>query len=124
MRIAITIIVALVGALASPASAQENPNVVSCVAQVSLRSVADGAPAAVTFVNRTDGFRSVMWIDYNGVPRQYQDLNPGQEYAQQTFVGHPWMITDGPGNCLEIYMPPDGDSVFEITAPGRNFGDE
>jgi hypothetical protein len=78
----------------------------------------------VTFVNRTDGFRSVMWIDYNGVPREYQNLDPGQDYAQQTFVGHPWMITDGPGNCLEIYMPPAGDSVFEITAPGRNFGDE
>ncbi len=97
---------------------------VSCNALGALRTVDTGQPASVTFINRTDGFRSVMWIDGDGTPQPYKDLDPGNAYTQETNVGHPWMITDGPGNCLEIYMPPPGGSVFEITAPNRDFGPE
>ena len=27
---------------------------------------------------------------------------------------HPWMVTDGPGNCLRIVLPQAGGQVFEL----------
>jgi VHL beta domain len=78
----------------------------------------------VKFVNRTNAFRTVMWIDFQGRPKQYASLNPGQSYSVDTFLSHPWMITDGPGNCLEMFMPSRRNKVFNITVPNRNFGPE
>lgn len=101
-----------------------SPAATSCEAIDSLKTTGGGAPATVTFVNQADGFRSVMWIDGDGIPQQYGNLNPGQAYVQSTFVGHVWMITDGPGNCLEVYVPPAGATTFVITAPNVNFGPE
>lgn len=95
----------------------------SCASLGSIRSVDGGAPANITFVNDTEGYRVVMWIDFNGNFVEYAALNPGQSYVQPTVVGHPWMITDGPGNCLEIYAPTAGASTFRLTASGA-FGPE
>lgn len=78
----------------------------------------------VKFVNHTNAFRTLMWIDFKGRPKQYAALNPGQSYSVDTFLSHPWMITDGPGNCLEMFMPSRRNKVFNITAPNRNFGPE
>lgn len=94
-----------------------------CDAIGSLRSSSNGAPATVTFINNTDGYRSIMWIDFDGTPQSYGGVNPGESLMQSTFVGHPWMITDGPGNCLEVYLPPAGQSFYTMTATG-NFGPE
>ncbi len=80
------------------------------------------APVTVTFVNRTDGLRSVMWINFEGTPVEYASLNPGQSYTINTFLTHPWMFTDGPGNCIEMFMPKRGISRFEITAASPFFG--
>ena len=81
-------------------------------------------PVNMTFVNQSDGFRAVYWIGFDGQPKQYATLNPGEEFAISTFMTHPWMFTDGPGNCIEMFMPQPGISVFNITAPGRDFGPE
>lgn len=89
-----------------------------------IRSVGGGPATTVIFVNNSDGYRTLFWLDFNGTPVQYASLNPGESYSQETAVGHPWMITDGPGNCLEVYSPAPGQSVFSITAPGRYFGPE
>ncbi len=96
----------------------------SCNVLGSLRSTDSRVPASVTFVNGTDGLRGVMWIDFNGTPQPYANLNPGQSYTQDTAVGHAWMITDGPGNCLEIYVVPAGTSQFVATAAAKDLGPE
>ncbi len=88
------------------------------------RSQNSDTPVSVTFVNVTDGFRGVMWIGFDGVPKNYANLNPGESFSVSTFVGHPWMFTDGPGNCLEIFMPQLGAETFNISAPNRDFGPE
>lgn len=71
-------------------------------------------PVTVRFVNKSGAHRSVMWIDYKGQPVHYKDLNPGESYSQQTYVGHPWMFTDGPGNCKEMFVPKRGSKRFNI----------
>lgn len=77
----------------------------SCRHLGSIRSRDSRRPVTIRFTNRTNTYRSVLWIDYNGRPVDYANLNPGQSVDQQTYVSHPWMITDGPGNCKEIFVP-------------------
>lgn len=80
----------------------------SCNAFGDVRSRNSGQPITIRFVNKSGSHRSVMWIDYNGQPKHYRDLAAGESYSQQTFVGHPWMFTDGPGNCKELFTPTNG----------------
>jgi len=81
-------------------------------------------PVTVTFQNRSGATRGVMWIDFNGRPVEYAHLAPGQTFTINTYMTHPWMFTDGPGNCIEMFMPQPGVTNFAITAPNRNFGPE
>lgn len=77
----------------------------SCRRFGNIRSRDTRIPVRIRFINRTSGSRSVMWLDYQGRPKEYKRLAPGQSYVQQTFAGHPWMFTDGPGNCKELFVP-------------------
>lgn len=80
-----------------------------------LKSFNSNQPLTLVFTNRSGSYRGVLWLDYQGRPIDYAGLNPGQTHRQQTFVGHPWMFTNGPGDCKEIYVPRAGDSRFDIT---------
>lgn len=86
--------------------------------KVSLNS---DVPVSMTFVNKSDGYRGVLWVGFDGETKEYTALNPGQSFSINTFVTHPWMFIDGPGNCVEMFMPQPGVRTFEITAPRRNF---
>ena len=96
----------------------------TCEALSGVQSQRSDTAVDVTFINASEGQRGVMWIDFGGAPVHYATLAPGESFAIQTYVTHPWMFTDGPGNCIEMFMPRRGVSVFEITAPNRDFGDE
>lgn len=98
-------------ALASSAHAQA----VSCDLFGNLKSIDSGVPVTVSISNNTSNYRSVMWLDYNGSPVHYKDLQAGESYAQETYVGHPWMIVDGPGNCIQVFAPEKGSSRFRIS---------
>ncbi|WP_406038744.1 hypothetical protein OG799_26645 [Micromonospora sp. NBC_00898] len=37
-------------------------------------------------------------------PLQYAVLQPGQSYRQQTYVGHPWVVTDAQGTGLVCFL--------------------
>lgn len=87
----------------------------SCQLFGSIKSIDTGVRVNVRFVNRTNGMRSVMWLDYDGTPKQYKNLNPGESYVQSTFAGHPWMFTDGPGNCKEVFVPDRNSRQYEIS---------
>ncbi|MEL6287551.1 MAG: hypothetical protein AAFQ42_01455 [Pseudomonadota bacterium] len=73
-----------------------------------VKAVDSRKPLSVRFRNETNATRTVMWIDYDGRPKAYRDLAPGESYVQQTYAGHPWMFADGPGNCKELYIPGAG----------------
>jgi len=89
-----------------------------------VRSRNSDIPVTVTFRNTSGATRGVMWIDFNGRPVEYANLAPGETFQIGTYVTHPWMFTDGPGNCIEMFMPQPGVSAFEISAPNRDFGPE
>jgi hypothetical protein len=65
-------------------------------------------------------------VDFEGVPQSYGMLEPGQSIGIETWTTHPWMLTDGPGNCIEMVMPSAASPVFDITVPSPpgGFGPE
>ncbi|MEH0822575.1 MULTISPECIES: VHL beta domain-containing protein [unclassified Micromonospora] len=71
----------------------------------SLRSSGGGAETFVDFVNDRDGQVVVYWLDYHGQRRRYAVLEPGRSYRQQTYVGHPWVVTDAGGRALACFLP-------------------
>jgi len=104
--------------------ARNDPRWATCDAYRGQRSRNSDVPVTVNSRNQSGATRGVMWIDFNGRPVEYANLAPGQTFAINTYMTHPWMFTDGPGNCIEMFMPQPGVTSFAITAPNRNFGPE
>ena len=77
----------------------------SCAERSGLRSEHSREPTKITFVNKSGMYRALMWIDFKGQFKDYGGMNSGQQKTIDTFRTHPWMITDGPGNCIQIIMP-------------------
>jgi len=89
----------------------------SCKDLFKVKSQNSATPAKITFINKSGMYRSIMWLDFSGQPKDYANLNSGQEVTLDTFLTHPWMVTDGPGNCVEIVMPHAGTRVVTLTGP-------
>ncbi len=107
-----------------PLDAPSVPGQLSCAELGEVRSRASEEEVEITFVNRANARRSVVWIDFDGQPVNYADLDPGESYAVKTYRTHPWMFTDAPGNCLEMLLIDGRLSRFEITRPNQDFGPE
>jgi hypothetical protein len=59
----------------------------------------------MVFVNRSfDRTLQVSWVDYDGGLVEYGSLEPRGLVHQATFVGHPWVVTDGE-QCVGYYLP-------------------
>ncbi|SCG59309.1 hypothetical protein [Micromonospora humi] len=71
----------------------------------SLRSRSGGPETFVDFVNARSGTVVVYWLDYGGQRQRYAVLGPGQTHHQQTYVGHPWVVTDDRGRALVCFEP-------------------
>ncbi|MFO0994860.1 MAG: hypothetical protein U1E67_23350 [Hyphomicrobiales bacterium] len=81
-------------------------------------------PVKVKFVNKSGEYRGVFWLDYKGQMVNYANLNPGESYTVDTFVSHPWVFTDGPGNCIEMYYPAKGKNRYNITVKSSGSGQD
>ena len=51
-------------------------------------------------------------------------LNEGERLLVNTRVGTPWVVTDGPGNCLEMIFPREDLFRYNLTVPDAFFGPE
>ena len=98
---------------AAPLPTQSATNV-SCTQLGSIRSKYSNRPTKITFVNNSGAYRGILWIDFKGQPKDYANLQAGQQITLDTFQSHPWMVTDGPGNCLQIALPRSGPSLVAI----------
>ncbi|QLQ38939.1 hypothetical protein [Micromonospora robiginosa] len=70
-----------------------------------LRSRSGGPETFVDFVNARSAPVVVHWLDYGGQRQRYAVLQPGQAYRQQTFLGHPWVVTDERDQALVCFEP-------------------
>jgi len=97
----------------------------SCSDRNALRSQHSREPTKITFVNQSGMYRAIMWIDFDGTLKDYGGLNSGDELSLDTFRTHPWMIANGPGDCLQIFLPAAEPATVRLErlaaddAPGR-----
>lgn len=96
----------------------------SCSEESSLKSASSATSTNITFKNSSSGKIHIYWLDFNGKRVEYGKsggqasggIDAGVSYTQQTYLTHPWLITDDQGNCQGIYFAPTaGGSTVEIT---------
>ena len=114
--------VSMIAVAALSVAAVSDAQAASCAKFGKVRSQGSNAPVTVTFVNKSGEYRSVMWVDFKGNLVNYANLNPGQRYQIDTYVTHPWVFTDGPGNCVEMFLPRKGVARFNITRKSTGAG--
>ncbi|GCD93133.1 protein kinase domain-containing protein [Embleya hyalina] len=76
-----------------------------------LRSTDDAISTRIEFVNRRGEAVRIHWLDYQGHRVFYMRLDPGMSYIQQTYVSHPWIVTNTAETPLVVFRP--------TAAPGR-----
>ena len=86
----------------------------SCAESRSLRSEHSREPTKITFINRSGMYRGLNWIDFQGQSKSYGGLNSGEKKTLNTFRTHPWMITTGPGDCIQIILPAAEPATAEL----------
>jgi hypothetical protein len=47
----------------------------------------------------------IYWINYDGMRQLYAVAAPHQSHRQQTYVTHPWVLTDEHENCVAVFLP-------------------
>lgn len=86
----------------------------SCASFGTARSMSGDVPQQVTFSNDTDAARVLFWIDYEGQPEQIAIVEPGLWVTIDSYLTHPWMITDMNGACREMMQPQPGQDRHAI----------
>ncbi len=82
-----------------------NLDATSCDQYLAVKSTLGDTPLeGVTFTNGAEGTRHVTWINYEGGVVHYSTLAPGQSYAVNTYLTHPWLIIDDKGVCRVMYV--------------------
>lgn len=97
----------------APIGAQ--PGNLACDSFGRVSSFETGQPTAITFTNASNGYRGLVWIDPNGTPIDQGGMNQGDSLSFTSDPGHFWMITDGPGNCMEMVQPVAGQTQYNLT---------
>lgn len=77
-------------------------------------SVSGKFKTKIQFLNRSGEIRKVFWLDYEGNRRLFKELLPGQDHSLNTYLTHPWLITDKGDMALEIYFPDTKGRVIEL----------
>lgn len=91
------------GAPRSPTKVAE-PAPPICPGEVGKRAERDGVQSLVEFRNFTKGTITLHWIDYAGTRRPYATVSEGQTRTIYSYTGHPWVISDSSGKCIDFFV--------------------
>jgi von Hippel-Lindau disease tumor suppressor protein len=84
-----------------------------------LKSENGKVKTRITFVNHSNQGVKVYWLDYSGQRVFYKKLKPSESYSEDTYMTHPWLITDLHDNAWDVYMPTVQPRTVIITAPKK-----
>ena len=87
-------------------------------ANPTTRSLNSDTPALMTFVNQSSQPVDIYWIDFGGIRQLYKTLEAGGSYTQQTYLTHPWLVTDTSGRPWNVYLPEARPRTVYLQAPG------
>ncbi len=110
----------------APADISAMPNVSAskdvpdppCRNRGNLRSQMSDEATKLTFINRSGATRNIVWLDFASNAKSFGRLKNGDQIELDTFLTHPWMVTDSGGACLQIVMPEPGGRVVELGGSG------
>ena len=63
-----------------------------------------GEETSITFINRINKEIEIYWIDSERQQKHYVTVAAGDQYRQDTFDGHVWLVTDKDGKTLATFM--------------------
>lgn len=86
----------------------------ACTDLGKLRSQTSTPPTTITFVNTSGMYRSIDWIDFTGQRKDYGGLGGNETKTFKTFAGHVWVISTGPGDCLQVFVAERGPTTVEV----------
>jgi hypothetical protein len=86
----------------------------SCAEARHLHSLNSENPTSITFVNDTPEPRGIWWIDFNGGQKSYGEVDPGEQKTIETFLTHPWVVSNETGACVKVVVPQPGGSMVRI----------
>lgn len=72
--------------------------------RTSWKSVGGGQGTKITLKNATGSAVQVDWMDYQGNPKKYYTLQPGQQVEISTYPGHIWCAKDQRGAVLNYFI--------------------
>ena len=78
---------------------------VNCDQEKNLRSQAATDSTEISFRNRSSQTRRIYWLNFDGARVLYASLTPGQTINFQTYMTHPWLVTNDADECQAIYLP-------------------
>ncbi|MGH9962637.1 MAG: hypothetical protein ACREBC_36905 [Pyrinomonadaceae bacterium] len=84
---------------------------IDCSQESALRSTSFDTKTLITFRNETSRTVKVYWIDYEGDRISYGTLKPRESRSQQTFLTHPFVLTDLDDKCIGIFLPTQEPAV-------------
>jgi hypothetical protein len=90
-----------------------------CRNRKNIRSMVSEEKTKLTFINRSGATRSIIWIDFNSKDKSFGRLKNGEQIELDTFVTHPWMVTNSGGACLQIVEPDTGARVVVLEGSGE-----
>ena len=90
-----------------------------CRNRKNIRSMVSEEKTKLTFINRSGATRNIIWIDFDSKAKSFGRLKNGEQIELDTFVTHPWMVTNSSGACLQIVEPDSGARVVELKGSGE-----
>jgi VHL beta domain len=91
-------------------------NTPTCADERAAKSVDAKQATTIVFQNNRDVRVRIYWLNYQGQREHFQDLAPGRQHVQETYVSHPWIVTEENGRCIGLYMPEATRRQVEIRA--------
>lgn len=85
-----------------------------CPAESVSKSTSGKITTKISFKNRLKQTVKIYWLNYSGRRVLYRQLKPGESYTQQTYVTHPWVVTDIGDACLGVYYPDSKARVVKL----------
>jgi hypothetical protein len=85
-----------------------------CNEEQNLRSLPTSDQTMISFANDSSSIKRIYWLNDKGKRVLYNSLGPGQSTRIQTYITHPWVVTDRSDECEAIYMPAPYDQDIRI----------
>ena len=90
-----------------------------------LRSQNFNTPTSIVFVNDYGKEIVIHWVNYTGQLVFYSFLAPGDHYIQQTYLTHPWLVTDQTtGRAIEGFLPIAREAIALVAKPAVSDADK